>query len=267
MNGFHETYFYLIGHQFFGAIELNGNHNIHVFPDQVCDEMNSKTICNRGGNPRNTYLAGKHIKKIMKNSAGLTLQIGDDSYGFELKQSLWEQQYDQPNHKAILAVILKLINVDLQHCEEKDLKAYFTKAELEILEDSTVIQDVGNKEVIARWNDVRLTLNKKHIKVHISSVREAYVFIYFKSKSISYLIRAIALVKYAKSIFKDELEEIFDQAKQCLVECGSAYYQQLILIELISIYGQNKCQPEFTEFLEERIVHFLSVKDFRSARF
>lgn len=96
------------------------------------------------------------LQQIMEDPTHLPLLIDDGVYGFDLKQVLWKKQYDQPEHKDILTVILKLINVDLQHCEEKDLRAYFTTTELEIFEDHNVIRDVENREVLARWYDVLL---------------------------------------------------------------------------------------------------------------
>lgn len=195
------------------------------------------------------------------------LLIEDGSYGSDLKQVLRKQQYDEPKYREVLALILKLLNVDLQHSEEKDLKAYFTTIEIHLLEDVSLIYTVENKEVLARWYDVLLTINKKNVKVYIKSVQEAYSLIYSINNKIDYLVRAIALVKYAKSIFKDRLTEIFSQTKKLWFECKSAYYQQLILIELISVYGHSKCQTEFVDPLEENVKHFLVLKDFRSARF
>lgn len=203
----------------------------------------------------------------MGNSADSALLIKDNIYGFDLKQLLWKQQYDQSEHREMLTVILKLIKVDLQHCEEKDLKAHFTEDEIQVFKDAAPIKGIENKEVLARWFDVMLTLNKKNIKVYINLVHQAYMQVYLANKEVNYLVRAIALVKYAKTFFKDQLEEILDQVKKSLFDCTSAYYQQLILIELKSVYGQSKCQTEFTEFLDGKIEHFLSIKDFRSARF
>ncbi|SMG19904.1 DUF4209 domain-containing protein [Sphingobacterium psychroaquaticum] len=203
----------------------------------------------------------------MGNFADSRLLVEDNIYGFDLRQLLWKQQYDQPEHQEILKIILKLLKVDLLHCEEKELKAYFTENEVQLFNDAALIRGVENKEVLARWFDVMLTLNKKNIKAYINSAHEAYMHVYSATKEVNYLVRAIALVKYAKAFFKDQLEEILDQVKEQLFTCTSAYFQQLILIELIFVYGENRCQTEFSQFLEEKIKHFLSTKDFRSARF
>lgn len=203
----------------------------------------------------------------MGNFADSGLLVEDNIYGFDLRQLLWKQQYDQPEHQEILKIILKLLKVDLLHCEKKKLKAYFTENEVQLFNDAALIRDVENKEVLARWFDVMLTLNKKNIKAYINSAHEAYMHVYSATKEVNYLVRAIALVKYAKAFFKDQLEETLDQVKEQLFTYTSAYFQQLILIELIFVYGENRCQTEFSQFLEEKIKHFLSAKDFRSARF
>ncbi len=54
----------------------------------------------------------------MPNSADSGLLVGYNIYGFDLRQLLWKQQYDQPEHQDILNIILKLLKVDLLHCEE-----------------------------------------------------------------------------------------------------------------------------------------------------
>ncbi|PWN72148.1 hypothetical protein C1631_005985 [Chryseobacterium phosphatilyticum] len=144
---------------------------------------------------------------------------------------------------------------------------YFTENEIDLLGDKNTINRIENKEVLARWFDVMLTLNKKNIKVYINSVHEAYMMVYSANNEMHYIIRSIALVKYAKNFFKNEFEVIFDKVKKVFFECTSAYYQQLILIELISIYGETRCQVEFNEYIEQKINHFSTNKDFRSARF
>lgn len=189
----------------------------------------------------------------MENNTDSALLIESNIYGFDLKQMLWKQQYDQPEHKEILAVLLKLIKVDLVHCEKQELKAYFTEDEIQMLKRLSPIQGIENKEISARWLDVMLTINKKNLKSYIVSAHQAYMDVYSVTKEIGCLVRAIALVKYAKTIFDGQLEEIFEQAKKALFEYTSAYYQQLILIELTSVYGQDKCQVEFNGFLEEKI--------------
>ncbi|SDD66191.1 DUF4209 domain-containing protein [Pedobacter soli] len=203
----------------------------------------------------------------MENFDGPGLLIDSNIYGFDLIQLLWKQRYDQPEHEKMLTVILKLIKVDLRHCEEKDLKAYFSEDEIEVFKGAISIQDTENTEVLARWFDVMLTLNKKNIKDYIIPAHQSYMEVHSATNEINYLVRALALVKYAKTFFKDRLDEILIQAKNSIVNCTSAYFQQLILIELISIYGQRRCHAEFSKFLEEKIKHFISVKDFRSARF
>lgn len=203
----------------------------------------------------------------MENSANSALLIEDNIFGSELKKLLWKQQYDQPEHKELLKAIIKLCNLDLLHCEAKDLKIYFTSNEIGLFGDTNAVNGIKNKEVLARWFDVMLTLNKKNIKVYINSAHETYMTVYSVSNEIHYMIRSIALVKYAKNFFKSEFEPILDKVKITFYECTSAYYQQLILIELASIYGQRKCQMEFNDYIEQKINHFSTTKDFRSARF
>ncbi|MCJ7932501.1 MAG: DUF4209 domain-containing protein [Chryseobacterium sp.] len=203
----------------------------------------------------------------MENSAYSTLLIEDNIFGFELKKLLWKQQYDHPEHKELLTLIIKLCNTDLMHCEAKDLKMYFTENEIDLFGDTNAVNGIENKEVLARWFDVMLTLNKKNIKVYINLVHEVYMTVYSVNNEIHYMIRSIALVKYAKNFFKNEIEVIFDKVKNAFFGYTSAYYQQLILIELVSIYGEDRCQVEFNEYIEQKINHFSTTKDFRSARF
>ncbi|EFK36166.1 Uncharacterised protein [Chryseobacterium gleum] len=203
----------------------------------------------------------------MENSKNSQLVIEDNTYGYELKKLLWKHQYHYPAYKEMIELILKLINIDFQKCEVKDLNLYFTENEKKLFQDTKPIQGIKNKEVLARWFDVMLTLNKKNIRAYIKLAHESYMEVYAATSEIYYMIRSLALVKYAKSFFNDEFEEIFEKVKYTFIECSSAYYQQLILIELSSIYGQNKCQDEFSEYIELKINHFGKTKDFRSARF
>ncbi|MFC5873342.1 hypothetical protein SAMN05443633_101718 [Chryseobacterium arachidis] len=203
----------------------------------------------------------------MENCSNSHLLIDDTTYGYDLKKLLWKQQYHQPAFNEMIALTLKLLNIDFQHCEEKDLKIFFTENEIKLFEDTKPIQKIDNKEVLARWFDVMLTLNKKHIKAYIKKAYKSYIDVYEATTEIHYLIRSLALVKYAKSYFNDLYEEIFEKAKFAFIECTSAYYQQLIIIELLSIYGQNRCQVEFNEYIDQKILHYITIKDFRSARF
>lgn len=203
----------------------------------------------------------------MKESTISTLQIEDGLYGFELKQVLWKQQFDQHEHKDSLLLILKMLNVDLQHCEAKDLIARFGELEIAELKDLSLNHYIENKEVQARWLDLQITVDKKNIKAYVIPAREAYMAIYVITSQIDYLVRATALVKYAKGIFKSKLDEIFLEVKLALMHLDSAYYQQLVLTELLSIFGVKKCKEELAGFFEEQITGFTTAYDFRSARF
>ena len=68
----------------------------------------------------------------MENCSNSQLLIDDTAYGYDLKKLLWKQQYHQPAYKEMIALTLKLLNIDFQHYEAKDLKTYFTENEIKL---------------------------------------------------------------------------------------------------------------------------------------
>ncbi|WP_149243039.1 DUF4062 domain-containing protein [Dyadobacter sp. 32] len=51
-------------------------------------------------------------------------------YTSEFRELLWKQRFEQREHDQIITLILKILMVDLLHCQEKDLLNHFSESEL-----------------------------------------------------------------------------------------------------------------------------------------
>src|SRR5699024_1710127 len=121
-----------------------------------------------------------------------------------------------------LDLILKLLRVDLLDFDPKKLKSDFNDGELSTLK-SIDINIIENKEVIARWLDVLMTLDKKYLKENIKLARTSYADIYHTNGDYIYLIRSVALVRHAKKIFEQDSDVLFEEAKKAVINPKTAY--------------------------------------------
>lgn len=202
---------------------------------------------------------------MMEEKAKLIIDTG--TYNFDLRQHIWKLKYAEPGQIDTLTIISKIMSVNLLESEVKDLKKQFDGADLSILRSTELILSISNEEVVARWLDVLLTLDRKYIMPFISIARSKYLKVFQATSDCKYIIRALQLVKYAKSVFEQNLKEFFEEAKAALYGSKESYWQQKILVELVSIFGHDKCQREFFVFLNDQSNSFLQQLDFTSARF
>lgn len=199
------------------------------------------------------------------HSKEIHIKIEDGTYGFDLRQKIYVCRNTNPSQSIILNLILKLLRVDLLDFDAKKLKSDFNDGELATLK-SIDINIIENKEVIARWLDVLLTLDKKYLKENIKLARTSYADIYHTNGNYIYLIRSVALVKYAKNIFEQDSDVLFEEAKKAVKEPKAAYLQKRLLIEMVGVFGLPKCQKEFPQKLNEQITDFYKKHDFDSVR-
>ncbi|MDM1047668.1 DUF4209 domain-containing protein [Sphingobacterium hotanense] len=199
------------------------------------------------------------------NPKEIHIKIEDGTYGFDLKQKIYVYRNTNPSQSNILDLILKLLRVDLLDFDTKKLKSDFNDGELSTLK-SIDINIIENKEVIARWLDVLLTLDKKYLKENIKLVRTSYADIYHTNGDYIYLMRSVALVRYAKKIFEQDSDVLFEEAKKAVINPKTAYLQKRLLIEMVGAFGLTKCQKEFSQKLNEQISDFYKNHDFDAVR-
>jgi len=204
----------------------------------------------------------------MRKTSIQTLQtIPQNIFGFDLRQHLWQLKYSEDVDLKTVNFLDRLMAIDISDFDPKILKTIFVPQYQSFLTDDTWIESIDNEEIITRGLDLIVTLNKKQLNQHIKRIRENYTQVYKNTKNIDYLVRALKQVKYATSIFRDELDEIFVYAKKNIVELDNPFYKQLLIIELVAIYGPEKCQQELSELLEVENVHYQEKLEFRSSRF
>src|SRR5690606_3349103 len=80
------------------------------------------------------------------------------------------------------------------------------------------------------------------------------------------LIRSVALVRYARKIFEQESDVLFEEAKKAVINPKTAYLQKRLLIEMVGAFGLTKCQKEFSQKLHEQISDFYKNHDFDAVR-
>lgn len=194
------------------------------------------------------------------------LRIDDGIYGFELRQHIYKCRLGN-THKKLFSLISKLLKVKLTDATKESIRNEFNDEDLSMLKAVDLISQVNNKEVLARWFDVLLTLDNKSLGKVIKFARTNYADVYHATSDYMYLIRSLALVKYAKNIFQEEINAIFEEARVAIIKSDAPYLQQKVLIELVSISGHNKCNQIYYTVLNEQILEFCQRTEFRSARF
>lgn len=191
----------------------------------------------------------------------------EELYGLNLRNHIWELSKTAPTDGNIISLISKLLKVDLLNIEDKDLEELLEKDERTLLEKQEMSIFFGNREVVARWFDVLLTLDKRQLKPHIRKVWANYVHVFEKTGDVGYLVRSLRMVRFAKNLFSQDLENIYTNTKKIAEEITSPFYQQRILKELVAIYGNERCRSYFSEPIEKRIEAYRDQKDFTSLRF
>jgi len=193
--------------------------------------------------------------------------IEDGVYDSDLKQILWSLRYTHSEEKDLYDLLLKLMEADLQYFQEGTLRADLTESEINKLLDTTPYPGIANKELLARWSDAVITLDKKRIKENINTAQGSYTAVFVSTKKTKYLLRATTLVKFAKGMFKEQLELIFEVVKSAVEASDSAFWQQKLLVEVVAVFGVERCQQEFATLLDKHISRFLELADYQSARF
>lgn len=196
----------------------------------------------------------------------INLAIEDSIYGFDLKQQLYIRRQTEISQRNILDLILKLLKVDLLDFNIDELKIDFNDEELSILK-STNITLVENKEIIARWLDVLIALDRKYVIKYIELARTSYIDIYHNIGNYTYLIRSITLIRSAKEIFAKDIDILFEEAKKALFGPVTPYLQKRLLMEMVGAFGQVRCQEEFSENLNKQILRLFENHDFEAMRF
>lgn len=191
----------------------------------------------------------------------------EELYGLNLRNHIWKLSKTAPTDGDTISLISKLLKVDLLNIEDKELEDLLEKEERTLLEKEEMSIFLENREIVARWFDVLLTLDKRQLKPHIRKVWANYVHVFAKNGDIGYLVRSLRMVRFAKNLFSQDLENIYTDTKKIVEEITSPFYQQRILKELVAIYGNERCRSSFSETIEKRIEAYRDQKDFTSLRF
>ncbi len=194
------------------------------------------------------------------------INIEDGFYNGKLLECLRHKKFDINFNKDILEILQKLCRQDLIKESNLNNILSFTNKEKEILNSIDIMAACSNKEVVARWCDYiqELDNNKRPIYIKISCTN--YREIYKSTKNQEYLVRTLQLIRKAKSLFTNELEEIYTSAKDEIIKSDTPYWQKLLLGEFVGIFGTEKSQRDFSSFLEERIEGFNEKERFNEAR-
>lgn len=172
------------------------------------------------------------------------------------------------SHNKLYTLISKLLQLDLLEGHAITLNKGYTNEDKEtiVIEAKNVIKYVSNKEIVARWLDMLMLVNKKEIINCVPLVRRYYADLYQTTNKADYLIRSLHLVGLAKHTFSEMYVEIFDEGKLAVLQSPPPFLQRRILEELMHLFGATRCQVEFSTFLQKQIAYFRLMKDFEAAK-
>lgn len=195
------------------------------------------------------------------------IEIEDGVYNKELLKCLWHKKIDNSFDKELLELLQKLCKYNLIERPNISSNLLLTDKEKEMLNSIDIISVCSNKEIIARWCDYVQDIDKNKRPSYIKVCSSNYGYVYITTKNHEYLIRRLQLIRKAKELFKTELEEVYTATKEEITKCNSSYWQKLLLTEFVSIFGTEKTQQNFSDFLEEKIEIFNQEQRFEEARF
>ncbi|MEJ7684607.1 MAG: hypothetical protein WKG06_43515 [Segetibacter sp.] len=165
-----------------------------------------------------------------------------------LLQYLWYKKPDNDFTEQIIQVLRKLINKNLIKGEHEDSELSFSDTEIDILNRIDITAACENKEIVARWCDYIQELDKVKRPTYIKQCYANYLEIYKATGNHEYLIRRLQLIRKAKGLFTNDLEEIYSITKKEVVQCDKPYRQKQLLTELAAIFKDERCQNEFSNF-------------------
>lgn len=148
-------------------------------------------------------------------------EIPRDKFSNKLRTDLLKASRNDTANKELLN-LLKLINCALTDVTFKEL-----------LEDNNFCLpkiQTENIEILARVNDVKFILGDEDKLNCILKSVEFYIEIYEQINDLDYLIRALALVKKVKSIFKEKLVQ-FEEKLLKIFHALKTSYDHLRLID------------------------------------
>lgn len=185
--------------------------------------------------------------------------IEDNYYGSSLKQLLYKLKSHHPDSNNI-DVFIQLCSVNINN--------YFPlTASNEIPDDYSLLADIKNKEIIARWNEYLSFKFPKKKKDHLPIAVSHYLDIFRYSNDPYYLLHALKLVRATRALFKDKnLQDIYQITKETILEINISqpFLIKEILIELFSLNPQQVKQ-DFNTLLNDWIENLQSINDFTGA--
>ena len=195
------------------------------------------------------------------------INIADGVYDRKLLEFLWQKKYDNEFNQELLELLQKLCKADL--IKETNLcnNVLLTSKEKETLISIDINVACNNKEVVARWCDCiqELDRNKRPLCIKVCSTN--YFQIYKLTENYEYLVRRLQLIRKAKNLFTTSLEKIYTSTKEEIIKSNAPFWQKKLITETVGIFGIEKCQQEFSVFMEEKIERYNQEEKFSDARF
>jgi len=194
------------------------------------------------------------------------LPIDDGIYQSELRNKLWSIKFDNKFDRDLIALLIKLLKLDLGTMFLDDLKVLFSQQEIDLLKKVGPDSITENKEIIARWYDVLSLFDNKLLfsKIHLISFH--YWQIYLDTNDYEYLLRHLTTIRSCKPAFKNDLEVVFENCKPLILNIESAFWQLQLLTEAPAVFTLTKCQEAFGEILIAQKEKYIKNHDHSSAR-
>lgn len=110
------------------------------------------------------------------------------------------------------------------------------------------LSNITNIELVARINDLRFILGDNKVD-SIKLSTEAYLQTYKQTKEVLYLVRALQLIKKAKSLFEEQLPELRNYVVAELLSFNSSFWKLKILENAVFLTDEQFKDTLSNEFL------------------
>ncbi|MFT3902614.1 MAG: hypothetical protein QM727_05550 [Niabella sp.] len=174
-------------------------------------------------------------------------------FGYELSSQLIQDSVNGLIDYSLAQLINRILSIDLEELDELKIKESFTEDELKKLVHIVSVEGMGNLEVWTKSLDLVVKADQKLLYNNVVWLYNSYKEIFDLTGDITYLARAIELVKYLKSKFKPRQKEIFDVCMDALKKADFNFFSFPLIRHMISVFDEETYREEIVEFIEERI--------------
>jgi hypothetical protein len=194
------------------------------------------------------------------------LPINQDTYSTKLHAALWNLQSDKDLDMQTIRLLLSIIQINLVDIDLDQLKEKFQNGLLEEIVAMDISAITSNMELIARVNEIKILYKSSYIRGLLKETVIRYWQLFDITKQSPYLIRALALIKLGKQMFKQELPGFFETAVKIVIDLPYLIWQFHLIEKMPSAFGAVPVRNSLQDYLEEKLQTLLDNGDLDGAR-